>query len=92
MSLDARDVDKVFDKLGMKTKNGKHRYALFYHEGKLILRTRRSLGKRKIDNKVRHLIRQQLKLSDTEFFQVVDCTLERPDYIKILKNKGLISN
>jgi len=92
MSLRAKDVDKVFNKLGMKVKNGKDRYALFYYEGKLILRTKRSLGKPKIDTKVRHLIRQQLKLSDTEFFQVVDCTLERPDYIKILKKKGLISS
>lgn len=92
MSLKAKDVDKVFNKFDMRVKNGKDRYALFYYEGRLILRTKRSLGKHKIDNKVRYLIRQQLKLSDTEFSQAIDCTLGRPDYVKILKNKGLISN
>lgn len=91
MSLKSRDVDRVFDKLQMKVRNGKDRFALFYYKGKYILRTKRSLGDRKIDSKIRHLIRQQLKLNETQFFDLVDCTLERLGYIKILKKKGLIS-
>lgn len=91
MSLKSRDVDKVFDKLQMEVRNGKDRYALFYHKGKFILRTKRSLGDRKINSKIRYLIRQQLKLSETEFSRVIDCSIERPAYIKILKKKGLIS-
>lgn len=90
MSLKSRDVDKVFDKLRMKVRDGKDRYALFYHKGRLILRTKRSLGDRKINSNIRYLIRQQLKLSETEFSGVIDCTLGRPGYIKILKKKGLI--
>lgn len=90
MSLRSRDVDKVFNKLRMEVRDGKDRLALFYHEGKLILRTKRSLGNRKINSKIRYLIRQQLKLSEAEFSNVVDCTLERAGYIKILKRKGLI--
>ncbi len=77
MSLRSRDIDKVFDKLGMRVKDGKDRHALFYHEDEFILRTKRSLGERKINSKIRHLIRQQLKLSETEFSNVVDCSLER---------------
>lgn len=90
MSLKSKDVDKIFDKLKMKVKNGKDRHALFYHKGKLVLRTKRSLGDRKINSNIRHLIRQQLKLSESEFSNVIDCTLERPGYIEILKKKGLI--
>jgi len=90
VSLKSRDVDRVFNKLHMKVRDGKDRYALFYHEGKLILRTKRSLGDRKINSKIRYLIRQQLKLSETEFSNVVDCTVDRTGYIKILKKKGLI--
>ena len=91
MSLRSRDVDRVFDKLRMKVRDGKDRHALFYHKGKLILRTKRSFGDRKIDSKIRHLIRQQLKLSETEFANVVGCTVNRTEYIKILRKKGLIS-
>ena len=90
MSLETRDVDRVYRKLGMKVTDSKDRLARFYHKGKLILLTRRSLGNRKIDGKVRHLIRQQLKLNQTEFSGVVDCTLPGEDYIDILKRKGLI--
>ena len=90
MSLRSRDVDRVFDKLDMKVRDGKDRYALLYHEGKLILRTKRSLGNRKINSKIRHLIRQQLKLNEAEFSNVIDCTLERPGYIEILKKKGYL--
>lgn len=90
MSLKSKDVDKVFDKLKMEVKDGKDRYARFYHKGKLIVCTKRSLGDRKINSKIRHLIRQQLKLSETQFANVIDCTLERPGYIQILKKKGLI--
>lgn len=91
MSLRTQDVDRVFDKLEMEVKVGKDVYALFYHKGKLITRTKRSLGRGKIDDEVRHLIRQQLKLSDTEFSGVIGCSLERKHYVDILKRKGWIS-
>jgi len=45
MSLKARDVDRVYNKFQMKIRDGKDRYALLYYGEKLILRTKRSLGK-----------------------------------------------
>lgn len=90
MSLKARDVDRVCDKLDMCVKHGRDRWAYFYYQGKCITRTRRSLGKSKIDNNVRHQIRQQLKLDENEFTEIVGCTLKLPDYVDILRKKKLI--
>ena len=64
--------------------------ARFYHEGKLVTWTKRSFGSGKINGQVRHLIRQQLKLNEKEFDGVIDCTLERQDYVSILRRKGYI--
>ncbi len=90
MSLKARDVDKVFGKFRMKIKTGNDIYARLYYGGKYILRTKRSLGKHKIEDKVRYLIRQQLKLNEEEFAQAIDCSLKREGYIQILKRKDFI--
>ena len=90
MSLRAADEDRVFSKLIMRVRNGKDRLALFYHKGRLITRTKRSFGSRKIDGTVRHLIRQQLKLSEAEFSGMVDCSLGREDYVNILRKKKKI--
>ena len=90
MSLRTADVDRVFGKLKMRVRNGKDRLALFYHERRLITRTKRSFGSRKIDGTVRHLIRQQLKLSEAEFSGMVDCSLGREDYVNILRKKKKI--
>jgi len=91
MSLKARDVDRVYNKFQMKIRDGKDRYALLYYGEKLILRTKRSLGKHKIEDEIRHLIRQQLKLNEEEFAQAIGCPLNRDGYIQILKRKKLIT-
>ena len=90
MSWNARDFDKVFNKLRMTVRNGNDRIALFYHNGRLITRTKRSLGKGKVDNKIRHLIRQQLKLSDSALSGIKNCSLQREDYVEILRHQGYI--
>ncbi len=90
MSLKARDVDSVFDKFEMKIKTGNDIYARLYYNGKYILRTKRSLGKHKIEDKIRYLIRQQLKLNEEEFAQAIGCPLNREGYIQILKRKKII--
>ncbi len=91
MSLKAMDVDRVFKKFEMEIKTGNDIYARLYYGGKFILRTRRFLGKRKIEDKVRYLIRQQLQLNEEEFAQAIGCPLNREGYIQILKRKKFIT-
>ncbi len=90
MSLKVGDVDRVFDKFQMRIKHGSDKYARLYYGEKLILRTKRSLGKRKIEGKIRYLIRQQLQLNEEQFAQAIGCSLKREGYIQILKRKKLI--
>ena len=90
MSWNARDLDTGFDKLQMKVRTGKDKLALFYHNGMLVTRTKRPLGKGKVDNTVRHLIGQQLKLSESVFSGIKNYSLGRAVYVQILKKKGYI--
>ncbi len=88
MSLHTADVDAAWNKLGMEIKDTKDRHARFYHGGRLILTTKRSHGKGPIEGPVQHLIRQQLKLSSSEFGALIACPLTLDGYIKILRTKG----
>lgn len=90
MSLTASDIDRAWDKLGMVIRNTGDRHALFYHEDRLILRTKRSFGAGKLDGQIPHFIRQQLKLNDAQFRDLIACPLDRARYVEILKQKGII--
>ncbi len=74
----------------MVIKNTGDRHALFYVDGRLILRTKRSFGSGKIDGNIPSFIRQQMKLNNDQFAELLACPLDRPDYIDILKKKKLI--
>jgi hypothetical protein len=67
-----------------------HRHAVFGHEGKVIVRTRRSLGSGDIEGKIRDFIRQQMHLNDSQFRSLIACPLKRDGYTEILGAKGLL--
>lgn len=90
MSLHTGDVDASWAKLGMEIKDTKDRHARFYHNGRLVLATKRSFGSGPIEGPVQHLIRQQLKLTSSEFADLIACPLKRDGYIEILRTKGWI--
>jgi hypothetical protein len=90
MSLKPKEIDRAWQKIGMVIKDGGDRFAKFYVDGKLILWTKRSMGSGKLDGNIPHLIRQQMKLDEEQFARLIACPLKRPEYIEILKEKGLI--
>ena len=67
------------------------RLAKFYYKGSLILMTKRSHGSGPIEGKIPYLIRQQMKLSQAQFNDLIACPLGLPEYIDILKQKGWIT-
>ncbi len=91
MSISGKDIDRAWKKLGMEIKDTGDRHALFKVDGRLILRTKRSFGAGDIGGQIPHFIRQQMKLDNTQFQNLLNCPLDRPGYIEILKDKGLIS-
>lgn len=91
MSLHVADVERAWKKIGMVVTNSGDRLAKFYYRGALILMTKRSHGSGPIEGKVPYLIRQQMKLSQNEFDQLIACPLDLAGYVEVLKAKGWIT-
>ena len=68
------------------------RLARFYYKGALILTTKRSHGSGPIEGNIPYLIRQQMKLSQAQFDNLIACPLGLPEYIEILRTKGWITD
>ena len=90
MSLKAADVDRVFQKLRMEIKDAKDRHAWFVYQGKRVLHSMRSHGRGDIPGKVGNFIRQQLKVNETQFSGLRDCSVTYDDYVAILQTKQII--
>ena len=85
--MKVHEFQKIENKLGLKVRNSGDRLAWFEHEGRVIVRTKRSHGNKDLPA---HLIRQQLKVNEQEFSGLISCSVEKADYVEILTKKGLI--
>lgn len=88
MSIKAKEFDRLMAKFEFKTRDGADRLAWLEHDGRVVLRTRRSHGSG--DLPAAHSIRQQLKLNETQLREAVSCSITRDGYIEILRNKGIL--
>jgi len=87
--MKVRDFDTIVNKLGMETRDSKHRHAWLVHEGATVVRTKRSHGNRKFIPE--DLIRNQLHVDQEQFAGLNSCKISKDDYIKILTEKGIIA-
>ncbi len=85
--MKVREFERIVSKLNLATRNSGDRLAWFEYEGKVIARTKRSHGNKDLPH---DLIRQQLKLNDQQFRELIGCTLTKRAYIEILREKGLL--
>ena len=90
MDAKAKDIDTIIRKLEMETRNSSDKLAWLVHEGVTVVRTRRSFGNSKYVPADK--IRCQLKVNEEQFRGLISCSVQRPDYIKILTEKGIITN
>jgi hypothetical protein len=90
MSITDREFDGLISKLGFVSRQSDHLLAWFEYDGKVILRTRRSNKRGPLP--MEHSIRQQMKLSDGQLREALSCTLGHPEYVALLKTKGLIQS
>ncbi len=86
--MKVHEYTKIENKLHLKTRNAGDRLSWFEHEGVVVVRTKRSHGNKDLPE---HLIRQQLKLNERQFSDLIDCSLTRDGYVSILTEKGLIA-
>jgi hypothetical protein len=86
--MKVHEFSRLENKLGLKTRNSGDRLAWFEYEGKSVVFTKRSHGNKDLPA---NLIRQQLKVNETQFSGLISCSVTRDDYVKILTDKGLIA-
>jgi hypothetical protein len=85
--MKVHEYTRIENKLELKSRNAGDRLSWFEHEGVVVVRTKRSHGNKDLPQ---HLIRQQLKLNESQFSDLITCSLRKEDYIAILIAKGLI--
>ena len=90
MQIKKAELKNVFKKLKLDVRSTKHRYGWFTFEGEKILRVHFSHGKGEVPGKVSDKIRSQLRLSQNDFRNLINCPLSLHDYTVIIKKKGLI--
>jgi hypothetical protein len=86
--IKAQEFDRLIEKFGFKTRKSGDRLAWFEHDGRVVVRTRRSEGSG--DLPMQHSIRQQLKLNEQQLREALGCSLTRAEYVEILRVKGLL--
>lgn len=86
--IKAQEFDRLIEKFAFRTRKSGDRLAWFEHEGRVVVRTRRSEGSG--DLPMQHSIRQQLKLSEQQLREAIACSLSRAQYVEILRAKGIL--
>ena len=87
--MKAHEFERIVKKLHMETRDSKHRIVYFVHNGVRIVKTMRSHSNSKFIPE--HLIRKQLHLDQDQFVGLYSCSINEPEYIQILKEKGVIA-
>ena len=82
-----REFEVLVTKLKLETRNTGDRHAFFVYKGKVITKTKRSHGHGEMPD---YWVRQQLKVNESQLAGLLDCTVQLEDYIKILRQRGLI--
>jgi hypothetical protein len=88
--LKARDALRIFEKLEMEIREGRDTLAFFKWKGKTILWSKVPHKKGEMKGKIRHFIRQQLRLTEKQFQGVEECQIWRREYADLLQKKGLL--
>jgi hypothetical protein len=87
-----REINNLFQKLEMEVREGRDTIAKFRYNGEVLVGTRVPHKSGELKGQLVHFIRQQLRLNETQFQELVSCTLSRKDYEIILKSKGYIDS
>ena len=88
--MKVREVLRVFDKLEMEIREGRDTLAFFRWKGKIILWTKVPHKRGELKGKLPHFVRQQLRLNETQFRDLIACHIWRDEYVEILRGKGII--
>ena len=77
-------------KVGFKVRSTGHNYGWLIVNGRKDLEGSLFSWERDIPSVVANKIRGQLKLSQKDFVELINCPLTYEDYLNILKQKGIV--
>jgi len=84
-----KEVLRLFEKLKMDVREGRDTIAMFRYKGRVVVRTKVPHKRGELKGNLPYLVRQQLRLNERQFKELIDCTLYREDYEIILKEKDI---
>jgi len=84
-------VLRAFDKLEMEMREGRDTLAFFRYEGQIVLWTKIPHKRGELKGKLPDLIRQQLRLNEAQFRELIACPLNRAGYVQALREKGFLA-
>lgn len=87
--MKVHEFDTIVKKLEMETRDTKDHHAWLVHNGITVARTKRSHGNNKYIPE--DMIRKQLHVDKDQFAGLYKCSVDKPAYIKILIDKGIIA-
>lgn len=88
--MKTKDILRIFEKLEMEIREGRDTLAFFKWKGKTILWSKVPHKKGEVKGKIRHFIRQQMKLTQEQFQAVEECHIWRKEYADLLQKKGIL--
>lgn len=89
MPLKARDVKKSLKFKGFAEENRNHFYYFFVYNGKRSpINTKISHGETEIDDRNCSSMARQIKLTNKQFRDFVDCCLSQEAYVEVLIQAG----
>ena len=88
MPITAREFDRVVRKFGFRTRQSGDVLAWLEINGRPVIRTKRSRAGSG-DLPQHHRIRQQLKLTEEQLRDAVNCPLDRDGYLETLRERGI---
>ncbi|MFH0774078.1 MAG: hypothetical protein V2A53_01090 [bacterium] len=89
--MSVKEILKVFEKLEMEIREGRDTIAKFRYKDRVITRTKVPHKRGELRGKLPYFIRQQLRVNEEQIRGLIDCTLYRKDYERILKEKGFMA-
>jgi len=84
-------IEKALTKKGFSKEQSHHTYFSFFHNGKkTAIYTYLSHGKKEISKTLRSKMADQLRLSPSDFDEVVDCTKSKEELTRYYEESGLL--
>lgn len=87
LRVNHREFDRMVNKFGMETRNSGDHHAWLVHEGRVVVRTKRSHGRKPV---LVNFVSKQMHLTKEQLSEAASCGIDLDGYLQVLRGKGLL--